>query len=449
MANFNFKCCKQKTAPSYYVCIKCISIFHKACALRNSRKVSFIENHKVICCETENLSYKDEILEEKSLLEESVLKLTQEQEVQNTYIEKLKKDAKFYMDEALNNEKELSELIEKQKKHISEAKEQIKQLTSKLEDVRNENSKLQEVIGAANGKQMINIGCQTILPNRKQIACQTEQTQTEKKASATQSLEDEDFSKYKDQSTPSIRNDIPVIKSRMLIVAGSNGKDLANIVLRQSNKYAVQAIIKSNAPDDELIKTAVYYSSSFTRNDIVLIWTKILHLQLIETYIEKLMHTNPIIITRPYRYDQIYKNHGIYMENLAFVKAVFNRTNELGLVFECNSALRKTNYHTDGFTINRIGKWYLMQSLLRHEDKHLTGINKFMETCCVSEEKENEVVQTYSKPDAETNNKKLSASLENNTISSDILVKNSTVEGTNKQDNFLYPRLSQLNLQQV
>ncbi|KAG5898982.1 hypothetical protein JTB14_004701 [Gonioctena quinquepunctata] len=168
----NFKCCKQKPAPSYYVCIKCISIFHKACALRNSGKVRFIENHKIICCETEKLSYKDEILEEKSLLEESILQLTQEQ--------KLKNDAKFYMEEALKNEKELSELLGEQEEHISEAKEQIKHLKNKLDDVQNENKKLQEVIDAANGKQMINIGCQTIPQNRKQIACQTEQIQKKK-----------------------------------------------------------------------------------------------------------------------------------------------------------------------------------------------------------------------------------------------------------------------------
>ncbi|KAG5864976.1 hypothetical protein JTB14_012725 [Gonioctena quinquepunctata] len=148
----NFKCCKQKPAPSYYVCIRCISIFHIACALRNSGKVRFIENHKIICCETEKLSYKDEILEEKSLLEESILQLTQEQEEQNRYIQKLKNYAKFYIEEALKNEKELRELLGEQKEHISEAKEQIKHLKNKLDDVQNENKKLPEVIDAANGK---------------------------------------------------------------------------------------------------------------------------------------------------------------------------------------------------------------------------------------------------------------------------------------------------------
>ncbi|KAG5867919.1 hypothetical protein JTB14_019738 [Gonioctena quinquepunctata] len=96
-----------------------------------------------------------------------------------------------------------------------------------------------------------------------------------KKDSATKSLTDEIFSNYIAHSTPSIQSDVPVIKSRMLIVAGSNGKELANILLRQTEKYVVQAIIKSNAHDDELIKTAIYHSTGFTRNDIVLIWTKI------------------------------------------------------------------------------------------------------------------------------------------------------------------------------
>ncbi|KAG5898981.1 hypothetical protein JTB14_004700 [Gonioctena quinquepunctata] len=233
----------------------------------------------------------------------------------------------------------------------------------------------------------------------------------------------------------------------MLIVAGSNGKELANILLRQTEKYVVQAIIKSNAPDDELIKTAIYHSTGFSKNDIVLIWTKIPRLQLIE----KLVNTNPIIITRPYRYDQIYKNHGIYLENLAFVKDVFYSNNKPGLVFECNSTLRKNNYLTDGHTINRIGKWYLVQSLLRHIDKHLTGNDKSTKTCCASAE--NGIVQKYPRPDAETNNIKPfisnSSNSVNDTISSDILEKNTIVDGAKNKDYFLYPRLSQLNLQKM
>ncbi|KAG5881004.1 hypothetical protein JTB14_027404 [Gonioctena quinquepunctata] len=110
------------------------------------------------------------------------------------------------------------------------------------------------------------------------MACQTEEAQIGKKDRATQSLAVEIFSNHKPLSTPNTQNVISEIKSRMLIVAGSNGKELANVLLgvskcstKANGKVRRTSNNKAQCPDDELIKTAVYYSTSFTKNDIVLI----------------------------------------------------------------------------------------------------------------------------------------------------------------------------------
>ncbi|KAG5880902.1 hypothetical protein JTB14_000988 [Gonioctena quinquepunctata] len=133
-------------------------------------------------------------------------------------------------------EEDSKEIIDQPIKNITEAEEQMKKLQQKLDDVMKENSELQ-------------------------IACQTELLVAETIDLVRPNYQDH-------ASNNKIQNSaitIPLLMSKMLLVAGANGRD----------KYEVEAIIKPHALDIELVKSAVKLSGGFPKNYVVVIWTEI------------------------------------------------------------------------------------------------------------------------------------------------------------------------------
>lgn len=123
----SFKCCKSKHFI-HYICVKCSSVFHKSCLPRLRKQISFLKENKIICCKDENESYFSDLDKDNSLLEKTVADLQEDSEIKNNYIQRLKRENKLFMEEAIKMEDEMSQTIQKQETIVRELEAQIRVL---------------------------------------------------------------------------------------------------------------------------------------------------------------------------------------------------------------------------------------------------------------------------------------------------------------------------------
>ncbi|KAG5883411.1 hypothetical protein JTB14_031299 [Gonioctena quinquepunctata] len=116
--------------------------------------------------------------------------------------------------------------------------------------------------------------------------------------------------------------------------------------------FVIEAIIKPDATDTELIKTAIKHSQSYTKHDFILLWLSTLQPYLVDKFIvdkfiQKIKNegTNPIILTQPYQYNNGINNMTVYLNNLSVCKELNSRQMKIMNVIECNGVLRKSNYN--------------------------------------------------------------------------------------------------------
>lgn len=331
----NFACCKTKPIPAYYICENCLNIYHRACTLKNKNKFKFIKDHKIQCCD---LTKQTE--EEISLLEQTIEELNDETLAKNRYIEKQNKDMKEMMEEAIRQEEEMNQLIATLEKELMEAKLRITELNG--------------IINSVVKKDTNTIAVQT--NSVKQISRDSQTTST--KTSSDESQKNKNFTQPYQQNpkTP-----------KMLIVAGSIGRNLANMISKETMKYQCQAIIKPGALDMDLLIAALNNSKNFTKKDIVIIWTSQLRIHMIDKFILKLKYTNPIILTKPYEYGKNEtQNYKIYKDNIFFLKQLCERNISMKHVIECNAVLHRRNYSTNGQYIRNIGKLFIAKKIITH-----------------------------------------------------------------------------------
>lgn len=129
--NIAYKCCKTKPFM-HYVCVKCHSIYHKSCVPKFKKQIRFVKLNKIICCE-DDLSY-SELDEKSTVLEKTINDLTEDSEMKNKHIQKLKTNNKLILDEALQREEELNELLERRERIIHELKQYINELEKTIAD---------------------------------------------------------------------------------------------------------------------------------------------------------------------------------------------------------------------------------------------------------------------------------------------------------------------------
>lgn len=70
----------------------------------------FIKDNKIVCCEKDNYINPDE--SERSVLEKTVCELEEDSEMKNKFIDKLKREYKLFVEEAMRNEEELNRLVQ-------------------------------------------------------------------------------------------------------------------------------------------------------------------------------------------------------------------------------------------------------------------------------------------------------------------------------------------------
>lgn len=342
-----FACCKTRPIPAYYICENCLNIYHRACALKNKNKFKFLTDHKLQCCELTKQT-DDEI----SVLEQTIEELNDETQAKNRYIERQNKEMKVMMQEALRQEEETNQLIARLEKELVEA-----------------NVKITELDGIINS--IINTEKNTIAVQTNPIKYTSKDTQTTSTVTTCNiSQTCNNIMNYK--KTGNI-NDTVEHKGipKLLIVAGSLGRNLSKIITKQTIKYQCQVIIKPGAPDMEIVKTALINANNFTKRDIVIIWTSQLHIKIIDDFILKSSHTNPIVLTKPYQYgENERKNNRTYQDNIYFLKNLCTRCISMKHLIECNAVLRRSNYTANGQYIRYIGKWFIVKKIITHIENY-------------------------------------------------------------------------------
>ncbi|KAG5886214.1 hypothetical protein JTB14_006409 [Gonioctena quinquepunctata] len=152
-----------------------------------------------------------------------------------------------------------------------------------------------------------------------------------------------------------------------LRVESTHGRNLSRMLTRQNKDCVIESIIKPDAHDKDIIQTAISSAKKLCKQDVVIIWTSEPHIILIDEFIMKMEHTNPIVLTKPYLYGtDKYKNSEIYRDNLSFFKELHLRKIQKQHVIECNTVLRRSNYSRNGKYIKDIGKWHLAKVINRH-----------------------------------------------------------------------------------
>lgn len=397
----NFACCKTKPIPAYYICENCLNIYHRACTLKNKNKFKFIKDHKIQCCD---LAKQTE--EEISLLEQTIEELNDETLAKDRYMEKQNKDMKEMMQEAIRQEEEMNNLIATLEKELMEAKLRITELNGIINSV--EKRDTNTIAVQTNSVKQISRDCQTTSTN-------TTSDETQNNKNFTQPHQ-------QNPKTP-----------KMLIVANSIGRNLANMISKETMEYQCQAIIKPGALDIDLLTTALNNTKNFTKKDIVIIWTGQLHINIIDKFILKLKHTNPIIMTKPYEYGKNKtQNYKIYKDNIFFRKQLCERNISMKHVIECNAAVRRSNYSTNGQYIRNIGKLFIAKKIISHIHN-----NFVVEEDKPIKEESNQKMFEYL-------GKHVPAQMGDESVSEDFIEQVKTTNTTNKGQ--LYPNLQEMSL---
>lgn len=347
----NFGCCRTRAIPSYFICENCLNVFHKSCVLKQKDQFKFLKGHKILCCE-KSIDQVDEI----SILEKTIGELTEEAKAKNKFLEKQSIEKSMLMEEALKAESELNELIDRHEKTIAETKAQIRKLEDYIYSIKNK--PVTSTAVQTTSLRNCTVSSQTESEISKTTACtQTEINNSNIPGKIVEKITGTSVEKYR------LSKSIP----KLLIVSGPHGRNLSSILSRLSTDFVIEAIIKPNALDIELVNTAISNAKDFGKGDVVIIWTSKPHIKLLDEFIGKLKHTNPIVLTKPYMFSNSRnRNIGIYQDNLSFLKELHLRNIGKSHVFECNNVLRKSNYERNGSYINNTGKWYLAKAISSH-----------------------------------------------------------------------------------
>lgn len=370
-----YGCCRNK-ALSSFCCIVCHDIFHHSCLERRKNVVKLM-GHKIYCsskCQEKNLDEERRIGD----FVEDLQKLKKEVEGRDQYIERLKRSSRDFEDEVLATEeryvgkfKELGDVIQRRNQEMEDLKKKMADLEGQLNAISERNSALKNDLENLNtvNKQMV-------------ATISTLEIESEGYCREAKLLRVE-LDHYKAQKCHIVCNSNPGIaasghmttpvqdsRPKLLLVAGGIGRDLVHFLGEQcGHAYRMQAVLKPNSSNSELINTAIRDSSHFTRDDVVIIWPFNLSHELIDKFLLQTTHTNGLILTRPYGH-KTDENNFIYKSNLSLYRQLYHRKLNLASVFDSNSALCRGNrisYYT------KKGKWLIARALWRHLRDRLVG----------------------------------------------------------------------------
>ncbi|KAL3286291.1 hypothetical protein HHI36_000800 [Cryptolaemus montrouzieri] len=104
--------CHRNSDITTYVCIKCLSLFHKSCAARDwKEKLLLVDGHKVICCDKQTESEKFQM---------NLKEIKQKNLLKNNRLRQLMAEKEYLLRESEEMERKMMDEIERQKKSISD-----------------------------------------------------------------------------------------------------------------------------------------------------------------------------------------------------------------------------------------------------------------------------------------------------------------------------------------
>lgn len=411
----NFHCCKSATFPSsYHICINCYKVFHRSCVLKNKKKYTLLDGFKIKCCDDENTDCNAE----KSVLEETILDLTETSNLKDQHILNMRRDHDKFMEEVIQREEEFNDLLSKHKLLLDKANEEIARLRLDIIKITSKDTT-------------------------------TESTQTDKKIfSAIMTQTNEEVITNESPDTPfHTMNELPSSNSKMitpkrhrqpqvLIVAGEYGEDLCFYLRNKLEKYYVHTFLKPKATNQELLSTVLQQSRGFTCEDYVIFWPNLTGSYLVNDFLLELQHTNPILLTSPYRFDLLEANIVIYNNNISLYKEMHAKSIDLKQIIEVNNILRRTNYNRSGCWLKKIGKKYIAIKLTERISTNRIHNKKLT---CYGRDHNGISHDGLLYPDPVPG----SVAIEPKYAAADPTTTPNQVQDICSRSNFLYPRLSQ------
>lgn len=469
----NYKCCKSKQFI-HYVCTKCFSVFHKSCLLsRYKSQVSFIEENKIICCKDEDESYQSEQDAEKSLLEKTISELSGDSEMKSKYIHKLKTEYKLIVDEASKMEEEMNRLIKDQEKIIHDLQEEIRHI--------NKNTKHSK-------KTLKNVSSQTrnVTKNTRSVSTNTKSsikftsgveenyvnagTQTFINLKSNEDMVDKSISDLQSQIKPAKHNnslklpDNSINKHKVLLLCDDYGRNINKIMhnMLLSGEYHIETIIKPGASFHQVIENIDLLTVNYGIYDYIIIIAgsnnfnknhKYPSFRNIWEKIKQCSHSNIIITTVPYRNSKVDKFIYKFNKKLSdFVwklnKYVPGKVN----IVDVNNKISKFE----------ISNMIVTSMFSKTNDKNLVFVemnNNHSIHVQSAETIDVDAQETFSLSQDNTCDKSKNLMYElmtsndttslNHSVNDLFFVNNTSVDNlsiVNNDNNFLYPRLSQLTL---
>lgn len=399
MAN-KFKCCKKDF--NNYICTSCSNVYHPSCKDR-IKNIEIISGTYIYCSEkckhkdknlTEELSRliaeveekKTELVKKDLVIEETENKFTeiieQLQEQNNKllieirekdlYIERVQRRTRDFEDEVYEEERKYEAECTKQKQTIAKLSKELVNLESKIAvlqaeiesqndiytDIMTEYKEIQEI----NKKMLISI--ETLEAERQML--RNEINELNRKSiypDRRNKCEKKNMHvKFAVKHQEDIKTNVPMIEKRgkVKFITNSQGKHLGKQLFRLlGDAYSIESTVKSNADEEELVRSALKNAEQLTKNDFLILWPNKCSKQLVQRILNPLKNIQTIIITEPY-YKFNYKNINdiIYYRNLELKKEA-SRANLGQNIVDCNGSIRRNNYTRHGNQINETGKYYL------------------------------------------------------------------------------------------
>lgn len=438
-----YKCCNKSFI--HYVCTRCHEVTHKYCASKYKKTIRFISENKIICCGNDHDSDNDSINEN---LEKTIRELEEDRDVRDRHIQKIKKEAELLIGEATVREEELNAALKNQ-----EAK--IQELESYVRDLKQSISIYTTKVTKTSSTQTTFIG--------KDASTLTTAVQGLDYPGCSLKVSDEGARPVREIPAPVTKSPGGLVykrpsRGRILILSDDYGQGVASLLLRNPDlqDYSVESVYKPGATYKQVIEDIEALSRGYSNGDHVIViggsnnFTKTTRYPLfkdISDGIKKCLNSNVTLVTVPCRKNSS-ANRFIHKFNHKLCSFV-NKLN--GYIPHCIKVI----------DVNDNDSGVMKRHSLCKQIVHKIKSPRDSQNCLLFIETDNSVVHRSSlQYDAASEEPSVSArsgnfaflspgtDLNNSAqeFSASVADKRKTPAGESSE-NFLYPRLSQWDLQ--
>lgn len=416
-------------------------VFHKCCISKFKSQVRFVGQNKIVCCQEKSDNY-EEITE---VLEKTICELSIEGDNKDKYMKKLKDEHDAFLKEALEREEDMNALIKKQEDLILELKERLYKLQKASDMCIQKTVKTASTQSITNSKNAstftgieTNTGTVGIRPNMLQM-----------ENGKYQVIENNNFRKRQNLS-------LNANKQKILILCDTFGRNVNKLLTNRLDpqKFFVETVIKPGANFEQVTQDMENLTSTYTPQDHIFIMAGSNNFNRHNKY--------------PLFKDICYKVKKCASLNITICTVAYRKDSRINkFIFKFNRKLKefgkKLNNYVPGnisvLEVNNTFNTCLTRSELSNEIAKIVT-KKYQSKNLVFVNTSTDLAQTLSAsvidvdnliPESQNNCRDVISLAEELTQAQDIHDDNniSLNSSNNRQEddnNFLYPRLSQLSL---